>query len=306
VIDLFNQVIGTILLRPYVVAFLAAYLLACSLHLGVKRACCFVFAGYLIAWLAEYSSIHTGIPFGHYYYIETTKHDELWVAGVPFMDSISFVFLSYAAYSVAVMALSPNVRGRGIYVLETRRIRHSFKTSLLGALFFVYLDIIIDPVSLRGGKWFLGQIYGYPEPGVYFGVPISNFIGWFVVGFFLVFALQGLDRFLERMGTSDAFGRTCPRRYLLGPLLYASVIIFNLVVAYAIGEYNILWAGIFIVLLPLSLFTPLLARAISRTSQQDAIRAHLSDFPGVVVPGQETTRPGLLWRKRDLKTGLPR
>ena len=41
---------------------------------------------------------------GHYYYIETTKGKELWVMGVPFMDSMSFVFLAWASYSMALMA----------------------------------------------------------------------------------------------------------------------------------------------------------------------------------------------------------
>ena len=56
----------------------------------------------------------------------------------------------------------------------------------------VTLDIIIDPVALRGYRWFLGQIYGYPEGGVYFGVTISNFAGWFLVALVLIRVLQYL------------------------------------------------------------------------------------------------------------------
>jgi putative membrane protein len=294
VTDFVHQAIGTALLRPYFVAFLLTYFLACSLHLGVKRAILFAVAGYLLAWAAEYSSIHTGVPFGPYYYIETTRNDELWVKGVPFMDSMSFVFLAYAAYSMALMVVSPFVRGRGIYVLETRRIRRSLGTTLLGTLFFVYLDIIIDPVSLQGSKWFLGQIYGYPGGGAYFGVPIWNFLGWFVVGFLLILVLQSIDRLLARAGTNDAFGKTWARRHMLGPALYVSIILFNLSVAFAIGEYNILWAGIFIVSLPFSLIVSLLSRPLTGASLEDAIRAHLQDFPGVHVP----VKAGVLRRGR--------
>lgn len=289
---LVHQVIGTVLLRPYFVAFFLAYLAACSLHLGVRRALLFAVAGYLIAWLAEYSSIHTGVPFGAYYYIETTAGDELWVKGVPFMDSMSFVFLSYAAYSVALMAISPTIRSRGIYVLETRRIRYSPGVRLLGALFFVYLDIIIDPVSLQGHKWFLGQIYGYPYHGAYFGVPVWNFVGWFVVGLILIYALQSIDRLLHRIGVDEAPGRTRSLRYALGPLLYAGIVIFNLSVAFAIGEYNVLWAGIFIVSLPFSLFVPLLARPLRGPVREEAIKAHLRDFPGVLSTGRDRLASG--------------
>jgi uncharacterized membrane protein len=99
---------------------------------------------------------------------------------------------------MALIATSPIVRsGATIYLLETRKIRNSVRVRLLGATFFVCLDVIIDPVALRGSRWFLGQIYGYPQPGVYFGVPISNFAGWFAMGFVLIWALQAIDRFME-------------------------------------------------------------------------------------------------------------
>ena len=47
---------------------------------------------------------------------------------------------------------------------------------------FAFIDMVIDPVALRGDRWFLGKIYYYPEPGVHFGVPFANYIGWAVVG----------------------------------------------------------------------------------------------------------------------------
>src|SRR5512143_2134124 len=111
--SLFHLLLGTIVLRPYVFIFLLAYLLGCSLHLGVKRAVLFCIAGYLIAWLSEYSSIHNGIPYGYYYYVERTKGRELWVMGVPFMDSLSYVFLAYASYCMALLVSSPFLFSRG-------------------------------------------------------------------------------------------------------------------------------------------------------------------------------------------------
>src|SRR5208337_424058 len=114
----------------------------------------------------------------------------------------------------------------------------------------VYLDIIIDPVALQGGRWFLGQIYHYPYGGVYFGVPISNFLGWFIVGFLLIRMLQTIDRFLDAKRVRDRFAGRRPWRYLFGPALYAGVILFNLSVTFSIGEYTMAWAGVFLVLLP--------------------------------------------------------
>ncbi len=281
-----SLLLHTIILRPYFLLFFLTYLAGSTMHLGLIRALLFAALGYLLAWLSEYSSIHTGIPFGLYHYIETTKGEELWVMGVPFMDSMSFVFLAYAGYSMALMVISPILYSRGtIYLLETKKVRWSWGGTILGALFFVYLDIIIDPVALQGGRWFLGQIYYYPHGGVYFGVPISNFIGWFVVGFLLIRTLQGIDRFLDVKRVRDRFAGRGRWRYLLGPALYAGVILFNLSVTFSIGEYAMGWTGIFLVLLPCALLCWGMRIKRLYTGRDEAVAAHLADFPGVVMPG---------------------
>ena len=184
---------GTIALRPYVFVFLGAYLLLASLHLGAGRAVVFLALGYLISWAAELCAIHYGFPFGEYLYIPATRNRELWVAGVPLMDSLSYVFLAYASYCLALTALG---RGRWeglrFHLEDEAALQKSRRTLILGAVLMVTLDIIIDPVALRGYRWFLGQIYGYPEGGVYFGVPLSNFAGWFLVALVLIRVLQYL------------------------------------------------------------------------------------------------------------------
>jgi uncharacterized membrane protein len=270
-------------MRPYVFVFLLVYLLGCSLHLGVKRAVLFCIAGYLIAWLSEYSSIHNGIPYGYYYYVEHTKDKELWVLGVPFFDSLSYVFLAYASYSTALAVIAPVLRKNGrIYLLETKRIRDSFYTNILGAVLFVYLDIIVDPVTLQGDRWFLGRIYGYPGKGVYFGVPLSNFIGWLIVGFVLIYALRKIDRSLHVV--KDWFAPGYPWRYAIGPSLYCGVMLFNLAVTFYIGEYNLGVVDVFIILMPAFLLYALMRYKLYTQGSDDALRAHISDFPAVIIP----------------------
>jgi uncharacterized membrane protein len=281
--SIFSQSVNTIVMRPYVFVFLLIYLIGCSMHLGVKRAILFCITGYFIAWLSEYSSIHNGIPYGYYFYINYTEGKELWVMGVPFMDSLSYVFLSYASYCMALAVISPVIRSKGIiYLLETRKIRNSIFTTVLGAIFFVYLDIIIDPVALLGNRWFLGQLFGYPEKGVYFGVPISNFIGWLVVGFLLIYTLQKIDNLLHRQ--KDWFGHKYPWRYSIGTGLYIGVLMFNLSITFYIREYNLGWAGIFIILLPSFLFLSLMKLKFSPKNINETLEAHLLDFPQAVIP----------------------
>ena len=155
---------GTLVLRPYVFIFLGVYLWLATWHLGIGRTLIYLLGGYSVAWLSEFSSIHTGWPYGLYIYIPATRTQELWVLGVPFMDSLSYVFLSYASYSLALLLLAVRVRPReGGPVLEA--IISSPATVILAAVLFVTLDIIIDPLALRGYRWFLGQIYGYPGAG---------------------------------------------------------------------------------------------------------------------------------------------
>jgi uncharacterized membrane protein len=225
---------GTVLLRPYVFAFLAAFIVAGWKHIGWKRTLAYIPVGYTLAWISEFSSIHWGFPYGDYFYIQSTAQRELWVFGVPFMDSLSYVFLSYCSYSLAVFLMTPVAHRSGnLLVLETPRIRRSWQTLILGAFFFVLLDIVIDPVALLGERWFLGKIYGYRYDGFYFGIPMSNFGGWLLVGAVLTASLQALDRISSL--DSKLPGPSSWMR-LLGPMLYFSVLIFNIAVTFSIGE----------------------------------------------------------------------
>lgn len=61
-------------------------------------------------------------------------------------------------------------------------------------MLFTFSDVVIHPVALQGEKWFLGKIYGYPQEALYFGVPLTNFAGWAVVGFFSLFSYRWLER----------------------------------------------------------------------------------------------------------------
>jgi len=225
---------GTVLLRPYVFAFLAAYIVAGWRHVGWKKTLVYIPVGYTLAWISEFSSIHWGFPYGDYFYIQSTAQRELWVFGVPFMDSLSYVFLSYCSYSLAVFLMTPLAHRSGkLIVLETPRIRRSWQTLILGAFFFVLLDVVIDPVALLGERWFLGKIYGYRYDGFYFGIPMSNFGGWLLVGAVLTASLQALDRISAL--DSKLPGPSSWMR-LLGPVLYFSVLIFNIAVTFSIGE----------------------------------------------------------------------
>src|SRR5262249_50127375 len=97
----------TILLRPYVFVFLAAFLFSAIQLIGWSRTWRFWLISCATAFLCEFSSTRTGIPFGWYFYNGSTVGQELYLSNVPFMDSISFSFLLFAAYCVALGLLLP-------------------------------------------------------------------------------------------------------------------------------------------------------------------------------------------------------
>jgi putative membrane protein len=273
----FEIVVGTFALRPYVFAFFGAFLLVCVPHVGWKRTLTFTVSGYLIAFCSEWLSINTGFPYGWYYYIDTTSNQELWVAGVPFFDSLSYVFLAYCSYSTALFILSPLKAWRwNIVSLETRTIRRSLPALLLGALLQTCLDVIIDPVALQGKRWFLGQIYGYREQGLHFGVPLANYGGWLLTSLVLIGAFQLIDA--RRIRETAAGLVKIPFHSLLGPLLYLSVIVFNLVITLIIGENFMALCGALMYLLPFAI-TVILALKRVNNFTKDQLGEHLRDYP---------------------------
>ena len=284
--DVLRIAVGTFTMRPYVFAFFAAYLFAAVPHLGWKKIGIFTVSGYLIAFASEFSSINNGFPYGWYYYIDTTKELELWIAGVPFFDSLSYVFLAYCSYATALFIISPIRAWRwNLVTLETRSIRHSFAALFLGSLLQVFLDIIVDPVALQGSRWFLGQIYGYREAGIHYGVPLSNYFGWWLVGFVMILVLQVVDRNVGNKAESASGVADLPFRALVGPILYLSVLVFNLTITLMIGERQMALTGIFIYILPVSIVTVLAIRRTNRYSKGE-MAEHLRDYPDSIAGGR--------------------
>jgi len=214
---------GTFVLRPYVIGFLAFFLAAGIRDLGRARTLGFLLWGFLVALVAELSSTRVGVPFGLYHYSGETAGLELFLSNVPFFSPLSFPFLAYASFSLARQALGPGWAG-------TRAGR--LRTVALSGVLMALLDVVIDPLAVRGERWFLGHLFTYPEGGVYFGVPLSNFVGWLLVGWATVGGYVWATED-TRLGS--------PR---LGITLYYLVLAVNLTVTLWIGEMLIAAAGI--------------------------------------------------------------
>ncbi len=273
----------TILLRPYVFLFLAAFLFTAPRLLGWTRTGLFFITTWATAFICEWSSTRTGIPFGWYYYTGATIGQELYLADVPFMDSLSFTFLLFASYCMALVFLlpaRPDLQPRPMFpaLILDPIVRTSWSVLALTALFFSFVDMVIDPLALRGDRWFLGKIYGYPDPGVHFGVPLANYVGWAVVG---LIALTGYFYCDRRFVRSADPGPSSTSPVLLGCGLYYGVLIFNLSITFWIEEPLIGMTGV-LIYIPITAL--LILRLLGRLSPIDPPPHPQKDVPPEASP----------------------
>ncbi len=116
------------------------------------------------AWVMEWIGSHTGIPFGAYYYTALLRPQ---LGDVPLVIPLAWLMMLPAAWAVAdfIVASHPQKMNRG-----PGRWRFVF----VSALAFTAWDLFLDPQMVAWGYWV------WEQPGVYFGIPGVNFLGWFI------------------------------------------------------------------------------------------------------------------------------
>lgn len=122
--------------------------------------------------LSENLSVLTGFPFGRYYFLELMGPK---LFNVPVLLGLAYIGMSYVSWVLGrTIAESSSALAPGLAV------------PLTASLIMLAWDLAQDPVwstVLHGWVWLDG--------GPWFGVPVSNYIGWFATSFviFQVFAL---------------------------------------------------------------------------------------------------------------------
>lgn len=104
----------------------------------------------------ETFALMTGFPYGHFGYSDHLGYKLF--GHVPWTVAFAWTPLMLCAYAAA----------RSLFASRLKRI--AFSTLLL-----VVFDLIIDPGAVKLGFW------QYPA-GVYYGVPVSNYLGWIFSG----------------------------------------------------------------------------------------------------------------------------
>ena len=112
----------------------------------------------LYAISIETFAIITGFPYSEFTYT----------------NLIGFKVLGYTPYTVP-FAYVPLFIG-SIY-LASLRIRSFWKIALIAAFFVLIADLVLDPAAVALNFWV------YKSSGIFYGVPLMNFLGWILTGF---------------------------------------------------------------------------------------------------------------------------
>lgn len=105
----------------------------------------------------ETFAILTGFPYGHFGYSEHLGYKLFGY--VPWTVAFAWTPLMLCAYTAA----------RSLFVSRVRRV-------LFSTLLLVTFDLVLDPGAVLLGFW------QYPAGGVFYDVPLSNFLGWIFSG----------------------------------------------------------------------------------------------------------------------------
>lgn len=177
-------------------------------HLGARRMTLFVAWGSLIGAASELIGTTTGFPFGAYTY---TSWMGPQIAGhVPYFIPLSWFAMSIVSLDLA-QRLTPS---------RWRRI-------LLATLFMVLWDVSLDPAM---GRFAQTTFWSYPGGGFYYGMPLTNWAGWFGVSLVIMIGYEWLCGGLP----------TTDRR---APVLFGLNCLFPILLCLVYGLYGAFVAG---------------------------------------------------------------
>ena len=135
-----------------------AFVVACMLRMhGLWGTMSFIGLVIAIPFASEFLGVTTGIPYGAYAYIETPGPYVLGL--VPLFIFVAWILIAYLAMATTTAALG----------------RSTLWLAPVDGLVATAWDLLVDPVAVRS------QFWKWLSPAALYGVPISNFVGWFVV-----------------------------------------------------------------------------------------------------------------------------
>jgi VWFA-related protein len=151
--------------------------------------------------LAESLSLRTGYPFGSYYFTDVMGPK---IFELPVLLALAYVGIGYVSWILAVLILRQN----------------HIALPLLASCIMLAWDFSMDPTWSTVGRAWIWQ-----DGGRYFGVPVSNFVGWFLTAwlYYQAFALYCKTNPIKAAPTQRSF-------FILPIALYAVCALGNLLI----------------------------------------------------------------------------
>ena len=168
--------LGTLVMRSPLVAGV--------LPLVGRKAAAALAALVAYSYVIEYVGVHTGVPYGDFYYGVDLGPT---FGGVPLGLPVFFIPLVMNAYLLVSLLLGERARSRPLRL-----------ASVVAAV--LAMDLVLDPGAVALGFWV------YPDGGLYYGVPLSNYAGWVLSATVAVVALDvafSWESLLDRLAGTE-------------------------------------------------------------------------------------------------------
>jgi uncharacterized membrane protein len=165
----------------HLVLMVAFAMLHASLRYGWKGALAFAAICLVVSNIFENVGVATGFPFGNYHYTDALGPK---LGYVPLMIGPAYLGVGYLSWVMGTILVGDVKRGA--------RALSTFATPFIAAFVMVLWDLSLDPGAATDGKWWI-----WHDGGGFFGVPLQNYLGWYLTVF--VF-MQLFALYLRRRG----------------------------------------------------------------------------------------------------------
>lgn len=140
----------------------------------------------LSTWLIEHIGTTTGFPFGAYSYTDVLQPKIIGV--VPLAIPFAWLLVVPSALGITEYLMRQRDNTQTLANPDAQSSRMLIKI-LAAASSAVLLDITIEPVSVHINDYWVWDV-----SGSYYGVPISNFVAWWLTSFLLIALLLLLQQ----------------------------------------------------------------------------------------------------------------
>lgn len=206
--------IGLKVMTPFLFLMFALPVITLILHSIIvfdwQRAGFLLLLPALVGLVFEIVGVKFGTVFGgHYAY--SIQQFSLMIQGVPLLVPIYWSVFVYTGYSLvnAIQVWTYNQKPS----IDNKNVLLLFLLILLDGLLVVAIDLFMDPIMVHYQKW------TWQTAGPYFGIPIGNFVGWFVV----TIISTGIFRFFEYFFPQKKRKELHPNVYLITVLGYTLI-----------------------------------------------------------------------------------